>query len=70
MKLAISWATRSGASSGMKRFAPEFLTAAQVKEMVPIIDLRAGGRYPVLGASLQRRGGTARFLGENIHDRP
>ena len=38
----------------------EFLDARQVKEMVPIIDLRAGGRYPVLGASLQRRGGTAR----------
>ncbi|WP_420347434.1 sarcosine oxidase subunit beta family protein [Pelagibius sp.] len=38
----------------------EILSAAQVKEMVPIIDLRAGGRYPVLGASLQRRGGTAR----------
>ncbi|MEO3430616.1 sarcosine oxidase subunit beta family protein [Pelagibius sp. CAU 1746] len=38
----------------------EFLSAQQVKEMVPIIDLREGGRYPVLGASLQRRGGTAR----------
>ncbi|MGE5768439.1 MAG: sarcosine oxidase subunit beta family protein [Bacteroidota bacterium] len=38
----------------------EFLTAQQVKEMVPVIDLRAGGRHPVLGASLQRRGGTAR----------
>jgi sarcosine oxidase subunit beta len=38
----------------------EFLTAREVKEMVPAIDLRAGGRYPVLGASLQRRGGTAR----------
>jgi sarcosine oxidase, subunit beta len=38
----------------------EILDARQVKEMVPIIDLRAGGRYPVLGASLQRRGGTAR----------
>ena len=38
----------------------EFLNARQVKEMVPVIDLRAGGRYPVLGASLQRRAGTAR----------
>ena len=38
----------------------EFLNAQQVKEMVPVIDLRAGGRYPVLGASLQRRAGTAR----------
>jgi len=38
----------------------EFLTPRQVKAMVPIIDLRTQGRYPVLGASLQRRGGTAR----------
>jgi sarcosine oxidase subunit beta len=38
----------------------ELLDAQQVKEFCPIIDLRAGGRYPVLGASLQRRGGTAR----------
>ncbi len=38
----------------------EFLNAQQVKDFVPIIDLRGNGRYPVLGASLQRRGGTAR----------
>ncbi len=38
----------------------EFLTPRQIKDLVPIIDLRAGGRYPVLGASIQRRGGTAR----------
>ncbi len=38
----------------------ELLDARQVKEFCPIIDLRANGRYPVLGASLQRRGGTAR----------
>jgi sarcosine oxidase subunit beta len=38
----------------------EFLSPRQIKQMVPLIDLRAGGRYPVLGASLQRRGGTAR----------
>jgi sarcosine oxidase subunit beta len=38
----------------------EFLTPKQVQEMVPIMDLRGNGRYPVLGASLQRRGGTAR----------
>ncbi len=37
-----------------------FLDAAGVKEFCPVIDLRANGRYPVLGASLQRRGGTAR----------
>ncbi len=38
----------------------EFLNAQQVKEFCPIIDLRTDGRYPVLGASLQRRAGTAR----------
>ncbi len=38
----------------------EFLNAEEVKAFCPIIDLRGNGRYPVLGASLQRRGGTAR----------
>ena len=36
----------------------EFLTPAEVKKMVPFINLEC--RYPVLGALLQRRGGTAR----------
>jgi len=36
----------------------ELLTPAQVKKMVPFINLNC--RYPVLGALLQRRGGTAR----------
>jgi len=36
----------------------EFLTPSQIKAMVPIINLNS--RYPVLGASLQRRGGVAR----------
>ncbi len=38
----------------------EFLNPQQIKDMVPLIDLRGNGRYPVLGASVQRRGGTAR----------
>ncbi len=38
----------------------EFLTPEQVKEWVPIIDTRQNGRYPLLGASLQRRAGVAR----------
>jgi sarcosine oxidase subunit beta len=38
----------------------ELLTPAQIKAMVPVMDLRGGGRYPVLGGALQRRGGTAR----------
>jgi len=36
----------------------ELLTPQQVKEIVPIINLNS--RYPVLGASFQRRGGVAR----------
>ena len=38
----------------------ELLTPQQVKAFCPVMDLRSQGRYPVLGASLQRRGGTAR----------
>jgi sarcosine oxidase subunit beta len=36
----------------------EVLSPAQIKEVIPFINLKA--RYPVLGASLQRRGGVAR----------
>ena len=35
----------------------EVLTRAQVKAMVPIINTSPNARYPMLGASLQRRGG-------------
>ncbi|MHA1599916.1 MAG: sarcosine oxidase subunit beta family protein [Alphaproteobacteria bacterium] len=38
----------------------ELLTPAQIKAMVPVMDLRGGGRYPVLGGALQRRGGSVR----------
>src|SRR5215813_7726550 len=38
----------------------EFLTVEQVKAMVPILNTDPNARYPVLGASLQRRGGVAR----------
>jgi len=38
----------------------EWVEPEQVKEWIPIIDLRGNGRYPVLGGSLQRRGGVAR----------
>ncbi|WP_176025867.1 FAD-dependent oxidoreductase, partial [Burkholderia vietnamiensis] len=36
----------------------EFLTPEQIKEIVPVINLNS--RYPVLGASFQRRAGVAR----------
>jgi len=38
----------------------EILTPEQIKAMVPIIDTSPKARYPILGASLQRRGGVAR----------
>lgn len=38
----------------------EFLSPDQIKEMIPIIDTSPSARYPILGASLQRRGGVAR----------
>ena len=38
----------------------EILNAEQVKAMVPIMNTSPHARHPVLGASLQRRGGTAR----------
>ena len=38
----------------------EVLTPAQIKALVPILDTSPNARYPVLGASLQRRGGVAR----------
>lgn len=38
----------------------EWLTPAQAKEFCPPLNISPGMRYPVLGAALQRRGGTAR----------
>lgn len=38
----------------------EFLTPEQIKDIVPMINISPNIRYPVLGASIQRRGGVAR----------
>ncbi|MFP6740184.1 MAG: sarcosine oxidase subunit beta family protein [Alphaproteobacteria bacterium] len=38
----------------------EILTPAEIKAFCPIINIAPTSRYPVLGASLQRRGGVAR----------
>ena len=38
----------------------EWLTTEQAKEYCPPLNVSADARYPVLGAALQRRGGTAR----------
>src|SRR3954447_8076848 len=49
---------RRGHANWLNGVDAEFLTPAQVKKMVPAINLH--GRYPILGALLQRRGGIAR----------
>ncbi len=38
----------------------EVVDAAQIKKAIPLIDTSAQARYPILGASLQRRAGVAR----------
>ena len=38
----------------------EILTPTEIKKLVPIINVSPDLRYPILGASLQRRGGVAR----------
>ncbi|KAB2919169.1 MAG: sarcosine oxidase subunit beta family protein [Hyphomicrobiaceae bacterium] len=38
----------------------EWLTPAEARAFCPPLDISAGARYPVMGAALQRRGGTAR----------
>lgn len=50
--------SRRGSSNFVHGIDAELLTPQQVKEWVPFIKLN--GRYPVLGALLQRRGGIAR----------
>ncbi len=49
---------RRGNAIHLNGIDSEFLTPPQVKSMVPFINLQC--RYPILGALLQRRGGTAR----------
>ena len=38
----------------------EWLTAEQAQEFCPILNIDPNVRYPIIGAALQRRGGTAR----------
>jgi sarcosine oxidase subunit beta len=49
---------RRGHANWLNGVDAEFMTPAQVQTMVPAINLH--GRYPILGALLQRRGGIAR----------
>lgn len=38
----------------------QIIDAAEVQRMLPSLNMSGGARYPVLGAFLQRRGGTVR----------
>ncbi len=38
----------------------EFLSPEQIQQIEPLLDVSKNARYPIMGASLQRRGGTAR----------
>ena len=49
---------RRGSAIHLNGIDSEFVSPAQIKKMVPFINLDC--RYPVLGALLQKRGGTAR----------
>jgi sarcosine oxidase subunit beta len=52
--------TRRVNSNRLNGIDSETLTPQQVKRFCPILNTSPASRYPVLGASLQRRGGTAR----------
>jgi sarcosine oxidase subunit beta len=52
--------TRRVNSNRLNGIDSETLTPQQVKLFCPILNTSPASRYPVLGASLQRRGGTAR----------
>ena len=52
--------TRRVNSNRLNGIDSETLTPQQVKQFCPILNTSPASRYPVLGASLQRRGGTAR----------
>ena len=47
-------------SNRLNAIDSEFLTTAEVAAYCPVLDCRPNARHPVLGASLQRRGGVAR----------
>ena len=52
--------SRRAHANRLNEIDTEVLSPAEIKAFCPLMDLRAEGRYPVLGATLQRRGGVAR----------
>src|SRR3954447_13438662 len=53
-------ATRRVNANRLNGIDAEWLDATAVKRFCPILDMSPDARYPVLGATLQRRGGVAR----------
>jgi sarcosine oxidase subunit beta len=51
---------RRGNAMRLNGIDAELLNREQVREMIPLLDFSAEARFPVYGALLQRRGGTAR----------
>jgi sarcosine oxidase subunit beta len=51
---------RRGHANRLNGVDSEFLTPEQVKQTEPLLDTSPRARYPIMGASIQRRGGTAR----------
>lgn len=57
---AVDSAQRRGNAMRLNGIDAEWKTPAEIKKMVPLLDINGGGRYPVKGGLLQQRGGTAR----------
>ena len=51
---------RRVSANRLNGIAAEVVTPGQIKAAIPTINISADVRYPILGASLQRRGGVAR----------
>jgi sarcosine oxidase subunit beta len=51
---------RRGHANRLNGVDSEFLSPQQIKALEPMLDTSPRARYPILGASIQRRGGTAR----------
>jgi len=51
---------RRGHANRLNGVDSELLSPEQVKEIEPLLNTSRSARYPIMGASLQRRGGTAR----------
>lgn len=51
---------RRGNAMRLNGIDAEYLSPAEIKKLVPLLDMTGGGRYPTVGGLIQWRGGTAR----------